>query len=1033
MKKINKILTAALTLFSLNANSQQLPIQARNPEIVEENREPMHAHWFVYDKIQNAKADNEKSGYYLNLNGKWKFFFAENPSKVPQGFENKDFNDSQWGQIPVPGDWQMNGYGFPVYTNVSYDFSWDPKPPEVPFENNWTGVYRKVFTLPKNFENQEVVLSVGGARSAAFVYVNGKYAGYWEDSKLCSEFNITKYLQPGDNLLAFKMLRWSDASYLEDQDFFRFNGFERDVCLYCRPKTHLRNVKIVSEISDLKNGTVKLDYIVDNHNVKDENVKLSATLYYKGDEVAKKSVNIDKIKTSATENRNITLEVPNAKLWSEENPELYRLVVALENKTAENPQFMTFDIGFRKVEIKDGVLMVNGKKVLVKGVNRHEHDQYTGHVISRESMLKDILLMKKYNINAVRTCHYPNDPYWYKLCDSIGLYIVDEANLETHGLIYGPKNIAGVPLWRHAHVQRVMRMAYRDINHPCVIVWSLGNESGNGSNFESAYDSLKAFDNTRPVQYEQAGEARNTDIVCPMYPWHYCFDYAKTKKPRPMILCEYAHAMGNSNGGFDEYWDLFKTSYQIQGGFIWDWVDQGIVKTDKNGKNYWAWGGDFGPAGTPSDGNFCMNGVVNADRTPHPGLFQVKYNYQNIDSKFQDNALEIANNYLFTDLSNFLIKFEVLCNGKVVKTFEKDCPKVLPGEKQKLVLSELENFNFDFESEYFLNVHYITKKATVNGISANEELASEQFLLKAYDFAYAIPLAKKLKTKITPEDSKIIVIVNDTKAVFDKTTGYLTELYCGGENVLKGALKPNFWRAPTDNDFGNKMHVRCKNWKADSENQNLIEFKNEKLKNGILISAKYALPNTLTELSLEYSIFPDGLIKVSQKLDTKGVKELPLLPRFGMRCQIKKDFNKVEWYGRGPYENYIDRKNSAFVGLYNASPEELFYSYPSPQECSNRCDTRRLSVTNSSDKGFEILKGNDCFEFTVIPYTVEDLSQAERGKKHTMDLPENDFYAVSLDYKNQGLGCIDSWGAMPLEKYQIKPENMEFKFIIKLK
>ena len=504
-------------------------------------------------------------------------------------------------------------------------------------------------------ENQEVVLQIDGARSALFVYVNGKYVGYSEDSKLAAEFDITKYLKKGNNVLAFKILRWSDASYLEDQDFFRLNGIERNVCIYSRPKAHIQNVKISSETPDLKNGVINLDYIIDNHNVKEENADISAALYYKGEKVAEKSLSIKKIKANSSENQSLTLNVNNVKLWSGEFPELYRLVVSLENESSKKPQFMSFDIGFRKVSIEDGVLKINGKKLLIRGVNRHEHNQYTGHVITRESMLKDILLMKKNNINAVRTCHYPNDPYWYKLCDSLGIYLVDEANLESHGLMYGPKNIAGVPLWRHAHIQRVMRMAYRDIHHPSIIVWSLGNEAGNGSNFEACYDSLKAFDKTRPVQYEPAREDRHTDIVCPMYAWHYCFDYAKQKKPRPMILCEYAHAMGNSVGGLDEYWDLFKTSYQIQGGFIWDWVDQGIMKTE-DGKNFWGWGGDFGPKGVPSDQNFCMNGIVNPDRTPHPALYQVKYNYQNIDCKFlaDENGLSIFNNYLFNIYAKYL-------------------------------------------------------------------------------------------------------------------------------------------------------------------------------------------------------------------------------------------------------------------------------------------------------------------------------------------------------------------------------------------
>ena len=1032
MKKTINFFAAFLTLFSLNTKAQQLPIQACDPNITEENRESMHASWFVYSDKSNALKDNELSEYYINLNGKWKFFFANDPSKVPQGFENEGFNDNSWGQILVPGDWQMNGYGYPIYTNVSYDFSWDPKPPEVPFENNWTGVYRKTFTLPEKFENQEVILQVDGARSALFVYVNGKYAGYSEDSKLAAEFNITKFLKKGNNVLAFKILRWSDASYLEDQDFFRLNGIERNVCLYSRPKAHIKNVKITSEIPDLKKGIVTLDYIIENHYEKEENADISAALYYKGEKVAEKNLSIKKIKPSSTENQTLTLEVNNAKLWSGEFPELYRLVVSLENESSKQPQFMTFDIGFRKVSIEDGVLKINGKKLLIRGVDRHEHDQYTGHVITRESMLQDILLMKKYNINAVRTSHYPNDPYWYKLCDSLGIYLVDEANLESHGLIYGPKNIAGVPLWKHSHIQRVMRMAYRDYHHASVIIWSLGNEAGNGSNFEACYDSLKAFDKTRPVQYEPAGEARNTDIVCPMYAWQYCFDYAKQKKPRPMILCEYAHAMGNSLGGFDEYWDLFKTSYQVQGGFIWDWVDQGIVKT-KDGKNYWGWGGDFGPKDVPSDQNFCMNGIVNPDRTPHPALYQVKYNYQNIDCKFStaDNALTIFNNYLFTDLSNFLVKCEVLENGNIEKIIEIDCPAIQPLARQAIKIAELDNFKYEADKEYFMNVSFITKKATSNGIDAREELAREQFLLKSPSVTATKP--SKMKAKITEDGSQLSVAINinSTVAVFDKKNGSLSKV---NDIELKEGVTPNFWRAPTDNDFGNHMHERCKNWKLDTEKPELVNFTSQVVKNsGVKVSAVYALKNTKTEVTIEYLVKADGVVEITEKLDTKGVAGLPLLPRFGVKFKVNKDFKNVEWYGRGPFENYIDRKTAAFVGRYNSTPEKMFFSYPSPQECSNRCDTRSLEVLNNKGKGFNILKGKENFEFSIMPYSVEDLSQEKRGEKHTVDLPENDFYAVTVDFKNQGVAGIDSWGAMPLEKYRIEAKNMEFTFTLKVR
>ena len=1067
MKTKMKITTKGLIAAMLTASgvipsaAQELPVQCTDISIVEENREPMHAAWFPYSNFSDAVANNHKSEWYHLLNGNWKFYFAEDPGKVPQDFEKPDFNDASWKTIPVPGDWQMNGYGFPVYTNVSYDFSFTPEPPKVPFEHNWTGVYRTTFQVPESFakEGSDVVLHVGGARSALFVYLNGQYVGYSEDSKLAAEFNLTPYLAAdGNNLLSFKILRWSDASYLEDQDFFRFNGIERDVYIYSRPQNHLANVKIEASTNNLKDGEVNITFDIANSAKKKYAATVTATLASMdgGVSYATASLKCSKVSIGDTYTGNIKLSVKNIKLWSMEQPNLYKLLVKLDND-GHGSQFFTFNVGFRKVEIKNGVLMVNGRKIYVKGVNRHEHDEYTGHVITRESMINDIMLMKANNINAVRTCHYPDDPMWYDLCDSLGLYLVDEANNESHGMIYGPNSLAPKPEWEVPHVQRVMRMALRDIHHPSVIIWSLGNESGNGCNFEKAYDELKAFDPSRPVQYEQAGEARNTDIVCPMYPWEYCFDYAKTQKPRPMILCEYAHAMGNSVGGLDEYWKMFKESYQVQGGFIWDWVDQGLAAT-KNGKKYWCWGGDYGPDGTPSDGNFCMNGIVNPDRSAHPALHHVRYIYQNIDTKFMYDNVQLTNRYDYIDLSNFKVHGVLTADGHVVKKFDLPCPKCAPGNVAMLSPAWKDGVDFDSNKEYLLELHFITSKEAIAGVPVGTELASEQLLVQEAELKRVKP--NKLVGTVNKSASarEVTVTAAGIRFVFDKMTGFLCGVYPKGSNsnILHEPARPALWRALTDNDFGMRLEERSKVWKDDNKAMHLttdglrvytyVEDGEERetmalsvldsISEGssIRVMSVYELPNSGTRMATNYRVYSDGSVVVTEYVENKGL-QLPIMPRFGLNFIVNKDYKNVEWYGRGPEENYCDRKTSSFIGRYKATPEQLYFPYPSPQDNGNRTDTRTMSVTNAAGHGLEFVNTGHLFDFSALPYKMEDLSQEKRGTKHTCDLPDNDFYSVMVDYKNMGLGCINSWGAWPLEPYRVEvPEGgikFEFKMLVK--
>ncbi|MCR5456121.1 MAG: DUF4981 domain-containing protein [Bacteroidales bacterium] len=1064
MKNTSQVFLAAIiaAASALPVVAQELPVQCTDVSIVEENREPMHVSWFPYSNEANAINNNHQSDWYHSLNGKWKFYFAENPGKVPEGFEKNDFNDASWKTIPVPGDWQMNGYGFPVYTNVKYDFSDKPEPPKVPFENNWTGVYRTTFKVPDTFgkEGSDVVLHVGGARSALFVYLNGQYVGYSEDSKLAAEFNLTPYLAAdGNNVLSFKVLRWSDASYLEDQDFFRFNGIERDVYIYSRPQNHFANIKVEASTDNLKDGDVNILFDIANTAKKKYAAMVTATLYSLDGSarLATATIKSGKAAMGETTSGSLQLAVKNIKIWSNEQPNLYRLVVKLDND-GSGAQYFTFNVGFRKVEIKDGILMVNGRKMLIKGVNRHEHDEYTGHVVSRESMIKDIMLMKANNINAVRTCHYPNDPLWYDLCDSLGMYLVDEANIESHGLMHSPNTLSKKPEWQKAHVERVLRMATRDVHHPSVIIWSLGNEAGAGSNFEKCYDTLKAFDNTRPIQYEPAREERYTDIVCPMYAWDYCFEYAKSAKPRPMILCEYAHAMGNSLGGFDEYWKLFKESPQVQGGFIWDWVDQGLA-AEKNGQKYWCWGGDYGPQGTPSDGNFCMNGIVNPDRTPHPALAHVRYNYQNIDSKIMYNNVQMTNRYEYTDLSNFKVHGVLTADGHVVKEFDLPCPKCAPGNVAMLSPAWKDGVKFDLYKEYLLEVHYIATKNAIAGVPVGTEVASDQLLVQEADFKYVKEPKILGEVSKTTTESEVTVTAKGIRYVFDKKSGFLSGIYPAGSNtnMLKAPVKPALWRALTDNDFGMKFHEFGKAWKQDNDAMHLIgegirsytyidEGEDREIMEAtpldtatvgasVRLMSVFELSNSGTRMATNYRIYGDGSVVVTEYIENKDAK-LPILPRFGLNFLVSKDYKNVEWYGRGPGENYCDRKTSSFIGRYKSTPEQMYFAYPSPQDNGNHTDTRTMSITNASGHGLEFVNLGHLFDFSALPYTVSDLAQDQRGTKHTIDLPSNnDFYSVMIDYRNMGVGCINSWGAWPLEAYRIEIPNggikFEFKFLVK--
>ncbi|MGV3510223.1 MAG: glycoside hydrolase family 2 TIM barrel-domain containing protein, partial [Sphingobacteriaceae bacterium] len=790
-----------------------------NPKIIDENKEKPHATFMLFENAADVKADDySKSPWHKSLNGKWKFVYTDKYADRITDFYRTDFPDKNWAEILVPSNWELKGFGIPIYTNVVYPH---PKTPPFIGENNPVGTYRKTFTVPENWDGREILLHFASITGYAQVYVNGEKVGMTKVSKSPAEFNITKHLKKGENLLAVQVFRWHDGSYLEDQDFWRLSGIERDVFLYALPKLTVWDFFVKADLDNqYTNGVFSAD--IDLRKFAGASNK-AATVSVNITDKAGKSILSQEKKASITSDINTVSfsgTIPKVAKWSAEYPNLYDFVITIKDENGKLLGVTGSKIGFRKVEIKNAQFMVNGKPILFKGTNRHEHDDVLGHVPTRELMLKDIQLMKQFNINSVRTSHYPNDPLWYKLCDQYGLYLVDEANIETHGMgaeLQGKfdqsKHPAYLPEWAPAHMDRITRMLERDKNHASIVIWSMGNECGNGPVFYDAYKWIKQRDNTRFIMFEQAAENPNTDIVGPMYPnISYMKSYAAAPKERPYIMCEYSHAMGNSNGNFQEYWDIIMSSKHMQGGFIWDWVDQGIKTTTSDGRVFWAYGGDLGGYHLQNDENFCANGLVAADRTPHPGLWEVKKVYQNILFKEKDLAagtITVQNLFDFTDLSEYNFKWELYRNGEKIK----EAPftvNLAPHQKKDVKLS-VPLIKSQPGSEYFLNVYAYTKNAT-ELVPAGHEIAREQFK-KAGDF-FASKGEKDGRLQVTREGKQVKFTAGSIKGAIDTENGKLWGFNSKNNQVIKQYPEPYFWRAPTDNDFGNKMQINLGIWRT---------------------------------------------------------------------------------------------------------------------------------------------------------------------------------------------------------------------------
>lgn len=999
-----------------------------NPKIIDRNKEKPHATFVIFDQKSDAIAGvPAASSYYKSLNGKWKFDLVKHPLARPQTFFATDFNDSAWKEIPVPSNWEMQGYDIPIYTNIVYPF---PKnPPFIDGDYNPVGSYRKTFSIPEDWSGQHVILHFGSITGYARVFVNGSEVGMTKASKTPAEFDITRFLKKGDNLLAVQVTRWHDGSYLEDQDFWRLTGIERDVYLQMVPQASVKDFEVIADLDDIYiNGRLqaKIKFI------KPEKIKSGVT--FSLIDADGKSV-FSETRKAGNGATTLTFEkaIPHVKLWSDETPNLYRYVIEW-NTSDGKKAYITGSTGFRKVEIKNAQLLVNGKPIMVHGVNIHEHDPVSGHVPNRELMLKDLALMRQNNINTIRMCHYPHDPYLYELCDNLGIFVIDEANIETHGMgaelqnaFDKSKHPAYLPDWAPAHLDRIGRLYESNKNHPSIIVWSLGNECGNGPVFYDAYNWLKQRDSTRPVQFEQAGENANTDIVCPMYPGiDQMKQYAQSNKTRPYIMCEFSHAMGNSSGNFRDYFEVIASSPKMQGGCIWDWVDQGIATQDEKGVEFLAYGGDLGGKNLQNDLNFCANGLVNANRIPHPGLFEVKKIYQDIAFGFSGNKLTVKNNYAYKSLSDFDFRWELLQNGKKVQSgsFKVNTP---PGKQSEITLTP----DVSEPGEYYLNVYALTRNAS-ELVPANHELAREEFKLGGDFFASGEKIEGELTFQKTA--SELTFEANGIIGKFDLKNGRFTSYKKKGDakETLLGFPTPYFWRAPTDNDYGNQMPQKLAVWKNAHLNPTVKSVVVGKKKEfGLPVSVQFQLKDADIPYKVDYLILNNGDIQVTASLD-KSAKNLPELPRFGMRITLPGAYENLEYYGRGPWENYADRNTASFLGTYRDKVANQFvWEYIRPQECGNKTDARWIQL--SDGQRIFTVTGAQPLSFSALNVTPESIDPGPvKVATHTTDVHPEDKVYLHLDMAQRGVGGDNSWGALPHAPYLLNAPTYSYSFTISL-
>lgn len=1023
----------------LSAEAQKDKPWWLDPEVNEVNTMAPRAAFFAYETENLAKADQKaRSERYLSLEGKWKFNFSKDHDKAPRDFYSLKYDDSQWTDFPVPGILELNGYGDAIYSNNGYPWrtQFRPEPPFVEERNNYTGSYRKMVTVPADWKGERIYLHVGSATSNLMVWVNGKFVGYSEDSKVSAEFDLTKYLTPGkENLIAMQVMRWCDGSYLEDQDFWRFTGIAREVYLYARPQAHIADLFITPDlVNNYQDGTleVKLNAV----GAKGETVMFSLK-DKEGKEVAAQTV-----KVGGNGEVKVNFNVKNPLKWTAETPNLYTLYTTLMDGK-QVAEVVPQRVGFRKVEIKNAQVLVNGQPVLFKGANRHELDPVTGYVVSMDRMLEDIRVMKELNINAVRTCHYPNDPRWYELCDIYGIYMVAEANIESHGMGYGDKTLAKEPTYEKAYLERNESNIKIYKNHPSIIFWSVGNEAGYGPNCEKAYDLVKAYDPSRPCQYEQAGQNGKTDIFCPMY-YDYggCDKYSQGDNPRPLIQCEYAHAMGNSMGGFKEYWDMVRKYPKYQGGFIWDFVDQGLRVKNKQGKTIYAYGGDFGRYPT-SDHNFNCNGIINPDRKPNPHANEVRYYYQNIWATAKDlkvGEVEVYNENFFKSLDDVELQWTLESEGKVLANGRNALD--IPAQQKRVVKLDGYSLPADVKGEVVLNLDFVLKRAEPM-LDAGYAVAREQFVVNPYTFptmesVLAVTSGKYDTRKVEKEEKVAWVTLSagNTSVTFNHWNGWIDYLDVDGKPMLEEgyAITPDFWRAPTDNDYGAGTQRKLHAWKNPEMKMKSFKVVENEGKAEKGVEVVYDMPSVEATLTMTYTLTPAGELVVNEAMTVnKDAKHKPELMRYGMQLVMPKAYNMLTYYGKGPGENYIDRNNGDRLGVYDAKVADQYWGYVRPQESGNKTEVRYWQVKDENGKGLEFYSfaPMECSTLNYLASDLDDGWDKNAHQSHSGDLTPRDFSVVKLAVRQRGLACVNSWGAIPLEQYRMPYQDYSFTYVIR--
>ena len=1025
-------------------------------QVNEINRLPLHTLHFAYDPNDFPGTgaeylDKKRSMNYMSLDGTWKFNWVANADERPTDFYKTDLDDSKWKNIQMPGNWEMLGYGQPEYVNVGFGWRghFDQQPPAVPTKDNHVGSYRRVINIPSNWDGKRVIAHFGSVTSNIYLYVNGQFAGYAEDSKVAAEFDITPYLKKGKNLIAFQTFRWCDGSWCEDQDFWRLSGPARENYLYARSKDHrLLDVRVETELkNNYKDGALNITAKLQGN-----------TLAYFGlyDPDGKEVIvtGTDNVKNGVAKYQ---LRVKNVRKWSAETPNLYTLVVSpIQNGGQYAPyEIIQVKVGFRKVEIKNKQLLVNGQPVLLKGANRHEIDPDAGYNVSEQRMIQDIMMMKRLNINAVRTCHYPDDPRWYELCDKYGLYVVAEANQESHGFQYGDDAAAKKPEFAKQILERNQHNVSMFFNHPSIITWSLGNETVMGDNFIQAYKWIKSQDKTRPVQYEQARRGEGTDIFCPMYyPVSACEKYAKDpNSPMPLIQCEYNHTMGNSGGNLSDYWDLVRKYPIFQGGFDWDFVDQALhrkivkpmsilpyrLNNEELRKIEYTYGGDYNKY-DPSDNNFNCNGIIGPDRQLNPHAYEVAYQYQNIWAKMvsaETGQVNVYNENFFRDLSNYALAWSLEEDGVETQNgtiADLDVPArqtrtyTIPYDRSKITGKEV-----------FLNIDFRLKNSeplmTAGQIVAYAQLpvVTKQACEGNCSKMLAEGHGKKKMKLAAKKDNVVAVTTPNLTFKLDRTTGLISEYAYNGKSMLGegGTLKPNFWRAPTDNDMGANFQKKFKVWKNPQMNLKNIDVKKDKKANTVTIVTSFDMPEVQGQMDITYLVFANtGAVKVTEDFKaTEGAKVSDMF-RFGMLLQMPYSMEKSTYYGRGPIENYSDRKDCMRIAIYNDDADNQYFPYIRPQESGTKSDIRWWKQTDATGLGLQV-KSCAPFYASALHFDTEELDDGdEKEQRHSFDLKKSKFTNLFLDAAHMGVGGENSWGAWPLEKYRIHYGNKTFNFVL---